>query len=101
MAITIIPKKSSVTGKVPDSTSLAVGEIAVNLADGKIYTKRSDNTVINLSGSLEGHTHSISDVSGLQTELDGKVDSVNGLEGAVVLISDDIGEGTGNFSNSE
>lgn len=37
MANTIVPRKSTVVGKVP--TSLALGEIAINHADAKIYSR--------------------------------------------------------------
>lgn len=42
MANTIIHKKSSVTGKKPLTTDLALGEIAINTYDGKIYTKKNN-----------------------------------------------------------
>lgn len=50
MANKIIPKRSSVSGKVPATTDLDVGEIAVNLTDRKIYTKDSGGTVVQLGG---------------------------------------------------
>ena len=43
MAQNIILKRSSLPGKVPDTGSLNVGEIAVNTYDGKIFIKRSGN----------------------------------------------------------
>ena len=46
-------KKSSVAGKVPDAADLAVGELAVNLADKKLYTKDADGDVISLGGDKE------------------------------------------------
>lgn len=49
MATKIIPKKSSVAAKVPLTTDLDIGELALNLADKKIYTKDSGGTVIELS----------------------------------------------------
>ena len=96
MATTIIPKKSTMAGKIPDATSLSSGEIAINLTDGKIYAKHTDGSIVDLTGALELHTHSISQVDGLQSALDGKVDSVNGESGKVVLTTDDVGEGTSN-----
>ena len=50
MANKIIPKRSSVSGKVPATTDLDVGEIAVNLTDRKIYTKDAGGTVVQLGG---------------------------------------------------
>jgi hypothetical protein len=49
MANTIKLKRSSVPGKVPDANDLEVGELAVNTADGVIYTKHSDNTIRTVS----------------------------------------------------
>jgi hypothetical protein len=44
MAQSIILKRSALPGKVPDTGSLNVGEIAVNTYDGKLFIKRSGNT---------------------------------------------------------
>lgn len=41
----IIPKKSSVPGKVPDPELLEVGELALNLSDQRLYSKDSNNDV--------------------------------------------------------
>ncbi len=41
----IILKKSSVVGKVPATSDLEYGELAINYADGRIYFKASDNSV--------------------------------------------------------
>ncbi len=50
MANKIILKKSSVVAKVPVPSDLEIGELAVNLADAKLYTKNSGGTVIQLGG---------------------------------------------------
>lgn len=42
----VITKKSTVVGKVPLATDLDVGELAVNTADKKLYTKHNDNNVV-------------------------------------------------------
>jgi hypothetical protein len=49
MANVIKLKRSTVPGRVPDPNDLQVGEIAVNTADGLIYTKHSDNTIKTIS----------------------------------------------------
>lgn len=46
MATQIILKKSSVIGAVPLSTDLEIGEVALNLADRKLYTKNNSGNVI-------------------------------------------------------
>jgi hypothetical protein len=43
MAQSIILKRSSLPGKVPDTGSLNIGEIAINTYDGKLFIKRSGN----------------------------------------------------------
>lgn len=49
MANTIILKKSSTASAVPAAASLQPGELAVNLADKKLYSKTVGGTVILLS----------------------------------------------------
>lgn len=51
MANTFIPKRSSVAGKVPLTTDLQIGELAINLADKKIYTKDANNAVVQLNNA--------------------------------------------------
>ena len=46
MANKLILKRSSVVAKVPLAADLEVGEIAVNLADQKLYSKNASGTVI-------------------------------------------------------
>ena len=118
MANTIRLKRSSLAGKVPTAADLALGEIAVNTTDGKLYLKKSDGgefivevgPVVSVAGrtgavalakadvglgsvdntsdaakpistaaqaALDGkaasvHGHPIADVTGLQTALDAK-----------------------------
>ena len=43
MATVIKPKRSETALAVPSSGSLATGELAMNVADGKFYTKKTDN----------------------------------------------------------
>lgn len=50
----IILKKSSIVSKIPTTTDLDYGEVALNYADGALYYKRSDNTVQNLLASSGG-----------------------------------------------
>lgn len=46
MASRILLKKSSVSDKVPLSTDLAFGELALNYADGRLYYKKYDGTTV-------------------------------------------------------
>jgi hypothetical protein len=55
MANTIQFKRSSTTSDVPSAGQLAVGELAINLADKKLFSKDADGNVIELVGvALEG-----------------------------------------------
>jgi hypothetical protein len=45
MTSKIVLKKSSVANKVPLATDLDYGEIALNYQDGKLYFKKSDNSI--------------------------------------------------------
>lgn len=76
MSNTIILKKSSVAAKVPLAADLQVGELAVNLADARLYSKNASGTVINLT----------------------PVQSVAGKTGAVTLAKGDVG--LGNVDNT-
>lgn len=42
---TLITKKSSTHSAVPVAGDLQVGELAVNTADGKLFTKHIDNSI--------------------------------------------------------
>ena len=46
----IIPLQTETPGLAPTEVQCDVGEIAVNLTDRKIYSKRSDGTVVTLAG---------------------------------------------------
>lgn len=50
-ACTILHKRSSVSNRVPDLTALQLGELAVNTADGKIFTKTSGSEIISFIDS--------------------------------------------------
>jgi hypothetical protein len=42
-------KRSSVAGKAPIATDLETGELAINTNDGKLFTKKDDGTILDLS----------------------------------------------------
>jgi len=56
MATVIKPKRSESAGAVPSGSDLESGEIAVNSADLKIYTKQADGTIVEIAnrGAEEG-----------------------------------------------
>ena len=51
MATVIKPKRSETASQIPGSGVLAVGEIAMNVTDGKFYTKTSGNVVKEMGGA--------------------------------------------------
>ncbi len=61
MTTVIKPKRSEVAASVPLSGQLEVGEIALNITDGKFYTKTSSNIVKEVGGAgavtLQGVTN--------------------------------------------
>ena len=46
MPTVIKPKKSETASAVPTTDDLAVGEICMNVVDQKIYTRKSDNSIV-------------------------------------------------------
>ena len=50
----IVPKRSTVTGRVPETTDLALGEICVNHADRRLYSRNpSTGEVYKLAGTKD------------------------------------------------
>jgi hypothetical protein len=58
-------KRSAVNGKVPLTTDVALGELAINTFDGKMYFKRDNGTASMLEVSTVGHTHALSSLTGV------------------------------------
>lgn len=50
----IKPKKSSTPGEIPSAGDLEVSELAVNTADGKLFTKHTDNSIVTIAGGGGG-----------------------------------------------
>ena len=114
MANQIQIKRSTVAGKVPDAANIAVGELAVNLTDQKLYTKDESGNVFllgagNTNNLIEGNSNlfytnararTAISVTGAATynnttgviNVTGGVTSVNGANGAVVLTTANIAE---------
>jgi hypothetical protein len=61
MATVFKPKRSEVAASIPTTGQLEVGEIALNITDGKFYTKTSGNIVKEVGGAgavtLQGVTN--------------------------------------------
>lgn len=54
MANTIIIKNSTTSGSVPATGDVAVGELALNVEDRKMYTKNSGGSVVQVGGGATG-----------------------------------------------
>lgn len=54
MANTIRHKRNSTASTVPTSASLATGELAINTADGKLFLKKDDNTIVQVGNVPAG-----------------------------------------------
>lgn len=55
MAQTVQLKRSAVSGKIPLTTDIALGEIAVNTYDGKLFIKKDDGveSIVEVTGSTD------------------------------------------------
>ena len=53
MPIIIKPKKSETASAVPTTGDLAVGEICVNVTDQKIYTRKSNNSIVVVGSHID------------------------------------------------
>ena len=51
MAVNIKLKRSNVAGTIPSPSSLDLGELALNTADGKAFMKKSDGNVVEIGSS--------------------------------------------------
>lgn len=94
MANKLILKRSSVASKVPLATDLEPGELAVNLADQKLYSKRSDGTVILVGSGLGGS----GDVQGPASSTDNAIVRFDGTNGKVLQNSAATLDDSGNAS---
>jgi hypothetical protein len=96
MANTVKLKRSSVPAKVPATTDLQLGELAVNTYDGKLYLKKDDGTesVVQVGGGAGS-----GDVVGPSSATDNAIarfDTTTGklIQNSVVIV-DDTGSITG------
>jgi hypothetical protein len=77
MSNKIILKKSSVGAKLPLTTDLEYGEVALNYADGKLYFKNSSNNIVFLGASSATETLTNKSVSLGSNTLTGTVAQFN------------------------
>ena len=51
MPIVIKPKRSETASSIPSTSDLAVGELGMNTADQKMYTKNSSNVIVEVANA--------------------------------------------------
>jgi hypothetical protein len=49
-------KRSETSNSIPTTSDLAVGEICMNVADQKLYTRKSDDSIVTISDTTIGRT---------------------------------------------
>lgn len=64
MATIIKLKRSEVASTVPTTSNLAVGEVAVNTADQKIYMRDSSNAIVEIANAAGSNSFTTISVSG-------------------------------------
>ena len=93
MANKLIMKKSSVASKVPLGTDLDVGELAVNLVDQKLYSKKADGTVVLVGSGLGG----AGDVQGPASSTDNAIVRFDQTTGKIIQNSSATIDDSGNL----
>ena len=79
MANVIKPKKTEVGGRIPTIADIAVGELAWNVEDKKIYTRKSDDTIVLMAGDSAGmYLETTGDTMSGDLTIDGADLTVNG-----------------------
>lgn len=104
MANTVKLKRSAVAGKVPTTSDLELGELAVNTYDGKLYTKKDNGTasVVEIgAGGGSQNVFSTIAVSG-QTSVaaDSTTDTLTLAAGSGITITTDAASDTITFAAS-
>ena len=90
MSTTIKLRRSAVPGRVPTTSQLELGEIAINTADGKLYFKRYDpgsntESIVDMSADLDANAilDLLKGVDGANSGLD--ADLLDGQHGSYYL----------------
>jgi hypothetical protein len=112
MAQNIILKRSAVPGRVPDTGSINLGEVAINTHDGKLYFKKSGSvesveTIITTNSITSGSIFVSDDIT-IQQDLyvvrdvitDGDIDASGSLSGSGLSINDTLQITHNNFQLS-
>jgi hypothetical protein len=93
MANKVVIKRTSVSGREPTASDIDVGELAVNLADKKLFTKDGAGTVIQLGGGSGS-----GDVVGPEGATDNAIARFDTTTGKIIQNSQVIIDDSGNTS---
>jgi hypothetical protein len=112
MAQNIILKRSAVPGRVPDTGSINLGEVAINTFDGKLYFKKSGSvqsveTIVTTNSITSGSIFVSEDIT-TQRDLyvirdvitDGDIDASGSISGSGLSINDTLQITHNNFQLS-
>jgi hypothetical protein len=112
MAQNIILKRSAVPGRVPDTGSINLGEVAINTFDGKLYFKKSGSvesveTIVTTDSITSGSLFVSEDIT-IQQDLyvirdvitDGDIDASGSLSGSGLSVNDTLSITHNNFQLS-
>lgn len=114
MSTVVQLKRSETSGAIPTAGQIAVGELAVNLADGTIYSKKTDGSIIEVGGGEsilfidQTDMGEISDPSGYNYDL-GTVESQGSTSSIIysdsdarsaISVTDAGGEGSLTYNSS-
>lgn len=108
MSTVVQLKRSETTGAIPGVGDIAVGELAVNLADGALYSKRTDGAIIEIGGGAaivfvdQSDMGQVSDAGGNSYDLGAITDAgattstqyTDALARAAVSVTDSGGDGS-------
>lgn len=114
MSTVIQLKRSETTGAIPAAGDIAVGELAVNLADGALYSKRTDGAIIEIGGGAaivfvdQSDMGQVSDAGGNSYDLGTITDAgatsstqyTDALARAAISVNDAGGEGSLTYNNT-
>jgi hypothetical protein len=114
MSTVVQLKRSETSGAIPTAGQIAVGELAVNLADGTLYSKKTDGSIIEVGGGEsilfidQTDMGEISDPSGYNYDL-GTVESEGSTSSIIysdsdarsaISVTDAGGEGSLTYNSS-
>lgn len=84
MASKVKHKRSSISGKIPVAGDLETGELALNTTDGKVYLKKEDNSIVDITATIFKND---TNVTVTDTGTDGKISFVADNAEAMAIVA--------------